>query len=84
MTTSLRVGLSLTILVALLLPANNVAAQHCSAKTTAGRYVVVCNGYLSPGPNAPLVPAKTLATATADENGTFTGVGTILASAGRS
>ena len=46
-------------------------AQQCSNKTTEGRYLVVCDGYLSPGPNAPLLPSKVLSVATADERGTF-------------
>lgn len=37
--------------------------------------MVVCSGYLTPPqpPNAPLVPAKILGTASADEGGTFNG-----------
>ena len=52
-------------------------AQKCTTRTTAGTYAVVCDGFLSPGPGAPLVPAKQLTAATADRNGTFTGTGTI-------
>jgi hypothetical protein len=51
--------------------------NKCSTRTTAGKYLVVCSGFLSPAPNAPLVPAKELALATADRSGTFTGTGTI-------
>ena len=36
-----------------------------------------CDGFLTPGPNAPQLPAKTLATATADKNGNFNGSGTV-------
>ncbi len=50
---------------------NAAGAQQCSSKTTAGRYVVVCDGFLSPAPNSAPVPAKELATTTADEGGTF-------------
>ena len=32
----------------------------------AGAYVIACNGYLTPGPNAPLVPTITLAMAISD------------------
>jgi len=46
-------------------------AQTCSTRTTSGRYAVVCDGYLTPDPNSPMVPAKELATVTADENGNF-------------
>jgi hypothetical protein len=46
-------------------------AQTCSTRTTIGRYAVVCDGYLTPGPDSPMVPAKELATVTADENGNF-------------
>ncbi len=38
--------------------------------------MVACSGYLSPVPNGPLVPAKILGTATADDNGTFNGSAT--------
>jgi hypothetical protein len=50
--------------------------------STAGRYIVVCNGYLSPGPNAPLLPAKLLGTVTADNGGTFTGSSTVMIGGG--
>jgi hypothetical protein len=61
----------------LVLAASSIQAQQCSTHTTAGRYVVRCDGFLTPGPNAPQVPAKTLATATADKNGNFNGSGTV-------
>jgi len=65
-------GLSFVVLAC-----SGLFAQSCSTRTTVGRYVVTCDGFLTPGPNAPLVPAKILATATADTNGTFSGPGTI-------
>jgi hypothetical protein len=43
--------------------------NKCSTRTTAGRYLVRCDGFLTQGPNAAQLPAKTLATATADKNG---------------
>jgi hypothetical protein len=46
-------------------------AQQCTAKTTVGRYIVVCDGFLSPAPNSPLVPAKELATVVSDSSSTF-------------
>jgi len=49
----------------------------CSPRTTAGRYVVKCNGYLSLGANAPLLPAQGLAVATADRQGNFNGAGMV-------
>jgi hypothetical protein len=52
-------------------------AQECSTKTTVGRWVVVCNGYITPGANAPLTPARILAAAVADNEGTFTSGGTL-------
>ena len=42
--------------------AGTLQAQVCSTATTAGKYFVVCDGYLTPAPNAPLVPARLLAT----------------------
>jgi hypothetical protein len=61
----------------LVLPACSIQAQQCSTRTTAGRYLVRCDGFLTSGPNAPQVPAKTLAIATADKNGNFNGSGTV-------
>src|SRR5258708_33888490 len=78
----LAIALSFFLLPALLLFVNNSsrangnprphAAHGCSAKTTVGRYFVICNGFLSPGPNAPLLPAKLLGTLNAEANVTFT------------
>jgi hypothetical protein len=53
-----------------------------TTESTAGRYIVICNGYLSPGPNAPLLPAKLLGTVTADDGGTFTGSSTVMIGGG--
>jgi|ERR1700688_3061997 len=53
-----------------------------TTESTAGRYIVVCNGYLSPGPNAPLLPAKLLGTVTADNSGTFIGRSTVMIGGG--
>jgi|SRR6267143_3809308 len=53
-----------------------------TTESTAGRYIVVCNGYLSPGPNAPLLPAKLLGTVTANSGGTFTGSSTVMIDGG--
>jgi len=61
----------------LLLTATTLQAQHCTTRTTTGRYVVRCDGYLTLAPNAPQLPAKTLATATADHDGNFSGTGTV-------
>jgi len=36
----------------LLLPSASLQAQQCSTRTTSGRYLVRCDGYLTPGPNA--------------------------------
>jgi hypothetical protein len=60
-----------------LLIATQLQAQQCTSRTTVGRYLVRCDGYLSLGVGAPQVPAKTLATTTADRNGHFTGAGTV-------
>ena len=68
---------SLLFVLGLGLAASAANAQQCSPKTTAGKYLVVCDGYLPPAPGLPAVPAKELAIATADKNGTFNGNGTI-------
>src|SRR5256885_3695587 len=88
----LAIALSFFLLPALLLFVNNSSrananprphpAHGCSAKTTVGRYFVICSGFLSPGPNAPLLPAKLLGTLNADDNGTFTGASTVMIGGG--
>ncbi len=70
-------ALALACLFVALSAAQAKDQNNCSTRTTAGKYVVVCNGFLTPAPNAPLVPAKELAVTVADHNGTFTGVGTV-------
>jgi len=60
-----------------LLLAGGLQAQSCYPWTTVGRYLVLCDGYMSPAANAPMVPAKGLGIATADENGTFTATDTL-------
>ncbi len=71
------INITLGTLLLLVLAASSLQAQQCSTRTTAGRYLVRCDGFLTPGPNAPELPAKTLAIATADQNGNFTGTGTV-------
>src|SRR5882757_4816118 len=87
----LGIALSFFFLPALLLFANSSAssppprphaAHGCSAKTTVGKYVVICNGFLSPGLNAPLLPAKLLATTVSDDQGNINGSGTIMIGGG--
>jgi hypothetical protein len=73
----IRLALWLVSLLQVLLSASAMQAQQCSAETTVGNYRVICDGYLPPAANAPMVPAKGLDVATADKNGTFNGVGTI-------
>ena len=70
---------AIAVLAAVILSVSSTAAygQRCSNRTTVGRYVVVCNGYLSPGPNAPLVPVKELGIANGDDEGTFSASGTV-------
>jgi hypothetical protein len=81
------IGLSLLLSPAVLLLLGNPPAHkvdHISTKTTAGRYLVECNGYLSPAANAPLLPAKLLGTANADDEGNFTGSSTVMIGGGPS
>lgn len=73
----MQVGIALSFVSAALLSTSPLRAQQCSNKTTEGRYVVVGDGYLSPGPNAALVPAKLLGTVTVDANGVYSGTGSI-------
>lgn len=56
---------------------SKLAAQDaCSTSTTVGQYLVVCDGYLTPAPNAPLTPAKILAVASSNFAGEHNGTGT--------
>ena len=77
METRSKNSLPIILMLAMLLIANALQAQSCSTRSTVGRYVVTCDGFLTPAQNAPLVPAKILATATGDHNGTFSGPGSI-------
>ena len=72
-----RLAIALTVVSAVLLSTQQGWAEHCSNRTTEGTYTVVGEGFLSTGPNTPLVPAKLLSLVTADANGTYTGTGTI-------
>lgn len=54
-----------------------VQAQQCSPRMTAGKYIVTCDGFLTPAPGAPMVPAKLLSVATSDRQGNITGSGTV-------
>jgi len=69
---TMQIGIAISLV---LLSGHSTWAQECSNKTTEGRYVIVGEGYVSFGPNAPLVPAKTLGIVTADANGVYTGDG---------
>ncbi len=88
MKSKLGIGILLFFVLALFLFAararSNGSPQdnHFTTGSTAGRYIVACNGYLSPGPNAPLFPAKLLGTVTADDGGTFTGSSTVMIGGG--
>ena len=70
----LEVLATVTLIIGLI---GHASAQQCSTRTTTGKYAVVCDGFLTPAPGAPLVPARGLAVATADRKGNFTGSGTI-------
>jgi hypothetical protein len=51
--------------------------KQCSNRTNTGKYVTVCDGFLTSAPGAPLVPAKLLGFATVDRYGNITGSGTV-------
>jgi hypothetical protein len=53
------------------------AADFCSTSTTVGKYLVVCDGYLTPGPNAPLTPAKVLSVGSSNFAGEINATGTV-------
>lgn len=82
MTPKLRISLCLTFVAILSFVASQARAQQCSTQTTKGRYAVVASGFLTPQGAASLVPAKLLATATADQTGHFTGSGTLMVGGG--
>jgi hypothetical protein len=62
----------------LLLTGSAAAAQQCSARTTVGRYLVVCDGFLTLAPNGPLMAAKELATVVSNSSGTFNSIDGII------
>jgi hypothetical protein len=83
----LGIGLSLLLSPAALFLGGNPwvhRVDQFSTKTTAGRYLVECDGYLSPAANAPLLPAKLLGTVSADDEGNFTGSSTVMIGGGPS
>jgi hypothetical protein len=51
-------------------------ANSCGGNTTAGTYAVSCSGFITPGPNASLVPLTILGTVTAGDNAFFSGLAT--------
>ena len=53
------------------------AAESCTTSTTVGKYIVVCDGYLTPGPNAPLTPAKVLSVGSSNFAGEINATGTV-------
>jgi hypothetical protein len=75
--TSKLIGGFAAIGLCALFQADALHAQQCSTATTTGKYVVVCDGYLSPAANAPLVPAKILGTAVIDYDGQIKGLATV-------
>lgn len=72
-----QVLVALFVFPTALLSTLGIHAQQCSPKTTEGRYLVVCDGFLTPGPQAPLVAAKEIGIGTGDEDGTFVAKGTL-------
>ena len=66
------------LVLGLVVTGSAAGAQQCTARTTVGRYMVVCDGFLSPALNSPLVPAKELATVVSDSSGTFKSTDGIL------
>jgi hypothetical protein len=65
------------IVIGIVTLSSGAEKNACSTRTTVGRYAVKCDGYLSLGANAPLLPAQGLAVATADRHGNFNGAGTV-------
>jgi len=70
-------SVSILVSVVFALVVGAAAQEKCSADTTAGNYDVKCSGFLSPGPNAPMVPATLLSKASADADGNWSGSGTL-------
>jgi len=68
--------LLLVILSAMALANVMQGQQKCTNKTNAGRYVVVCDGFMTI-PNGPMVPAKALGTASSRGDGNFVGDATV-------
>jgi len=74
---SRRIDIFVVILAGLSLSVFAEAQDACTTNGVAGNYVVTCNGYISPAPNAPMLPATLLASANAAKNGQWSGTGTL-------
>lgn len=72
---SIHVSVTLASMLAFTIMAR--AQGVCSASGIAGTYVIKCSGYLTPGPNAPMVPAALLAKGVGEPNGNWSGTGTV-------
>jgi len=77
---SIQVSVALASMLAFTIMAK--AQGVCSASGIAGTYVVKCSGYLTPGPNAPMVPATLLGKAVGERNGNWSGNGGTLSIGG--
>ena len=58
------------------------AQQKCTNAGIAGTWVVKCSGYLTPAPDAPMVPATLLSKAVADKEGKWSSSGGTLSLGG--
>src|ERR1700757_183187 len=74
---SRRIDIFVVILAGLSLSVFAEAQDACTTNGVAGNYVVTCNGYISPAPSAPMLPATLLASANAAKNGQWSGTGTL-------
>jgi hypothetical protein len=72
-----RIDICLALIASLGLSVVAEAQDACTVSGIAGKYVVTCNGYISPAPNAPMLPATLLASANAAKNGQWSGTGTL-------
>ncbi len=71
------ITLCISLMIGCALSGTAFTQQKCTNGGIAGTWVVKCSGYLTPAPNAPLVPATLLSKAVADKDGNWGGSGTL-------
>jgi hypothetical protein len=75
-----RAVVQFSVMIALVLSVSEIgrAQNACTVPGIAGKYVGKCNGYLTPGTGAPMLPATLLFTAVGEKDGNWSGTGVLF------